>query len=122
MSVCHVKRGLIHNHTCAQILAYKDSQWILHRRSEWVPENSGSNSRNSILAGRTGTRLNIGRPQQRWDQGVLLAKTVLEGRTMNLNQKNALTIGTQIRNALQQIRATVTQVATGSHFFVSLYW
>ena len=57
-------------------------------------------TRNSVLAGRTGTRLIIGRPQVRWCDGLGVAKHVLEGRQESLKGSNALSISVRIREAL----------------------
>ena len=53
-------------------------------------------TRNSVIAGRTGTRLNIGRPQVRWVNGVGIAKHVLEGRQQSIRGNNALSISVRI--------------------------
>ena len=66
-------------------------------RSAFVTELG---TRNSVLAGRTGTRLNIGRPQVRWCDGLCIAKHVLEGRQESQKGRNALSISVRIREAL----------------------
>ena len=83
-----------------------DKQWLLHERAKWVAEDSVG-SRYSLLVGRTGTRLNIGRPQVRWEHGVDLAREVLQSRDVSLKGSNAMTIGTRIRNALSSLATAV---------------
>ena len=68
----HVRRGASYKHICARLLEYKNSDWLMHQRAKWVPVD-GSASRNSITAGRTGTRCNIRRPQVRWEDGIKLS-------------------------------------------------
>ena len=58
-----------------------------------------ASSRNSLQAGRTGTRLNIGRPQPRWEAGVDLARSFLAGRGHHLRGGNSLSVGSRIRSA-----------------------
>ena len=92
----HVRRGVGY-HFCHDLLLYHASQWLLMQRAFFTAENS---ERCTLTAGRTGTRLNIGRPQPRWDSGVHIATAVLESRVMNEQGSNALTIGTIVRNAV----------------------
>ena len=101
----HVQRALIYNHPCARLLNYHDLTWLQHKRAEWVSEHD---TRNTLLAGRTGTRATGGRPQMRWAQGLDIAKTVSGGRSLSIKGGNALTIGNRIREALISIRDAVT--------------
>ena len=102
----HVQRGGAYNHICFPLVNFKNEQWLMHRRAFWVPTDSSS-TRNTLLAGRTGTRNNIGRPQTRWAHGVVLAKEVMAGRTITEKGNNAMTIGTRIRNAFQSLASRV---------------
>ena len=96
----HVRRGVMY-HFCHDLLLYHASQWLLMQRSLFTTENC---ERCTLTAGRTGTRLNIGRPQPRWDSGVHIARAVLESRVTNERSTNALTIGTIVRNAVVATR------------------
>ena len=60
--------------------------------------------RNSVYAGCTGTRLNIGRPQQSWGPGVQRAKDCLSERDMQLSGRNVLSISNIARNAVLAAR------------------
>jgi hypothetical protein len=55
------------------------------------------------------TRLDIGRPQTRWDEGVDNARRILASRTHSTNGGNALSIGTIIFNACSKARAFAEQ-------------
>ena len=92
---------------------FKDVSWLMHERAKWVPPNS-LGSRNSCVAGRTGTRLNVGRPQPRWQEGIALAEEVLNNRNIGLKGQNALTIGSRIRNALLHISSSAQRAL--NHF------
>ena len=109
----HVRRGPKYQHVCAPLIAYKDSEWLLHQRSKYVASNRAS-VRNTLVAGRTGTRCNIGRPQTRWEQGVALAREVLDSRQdVSQKGKNAVSIGTRIRNAIVSLARNVQQSFDG---------
>ena len=56
----HVLRGAEYGHFCSPLILFHNNSWLESRRAAFV------NSQNSSLSGRTGTRLNIGRPQARW--------------------------------------------------------
>ena len=102
----HVRQGVRYSHFCSWILKFHDIQWLQHQRSAFVSENS-LESRNSILRGRTGTRLNISRPQPRWEESVQVVQQSLQGRTLSERGSNARTIGTIIREAVQAVRVFV---------------
>ena len=85
----------------------------MHQRAKWVSSNS-IDCRNSCLAGRTGTRLNVGRPQPRWQEGIALAEEVLHNRNIALKGQNALTIGSRIRDALLHISSSAQRAL--NHF------
>ena len=71
----HVQRGVRHKHVVARFLNFQDANWLQRRRSEWVSADTPEvHGRNSLTAGQTGTRLNVGRPQVRWDVGVVVAR------------------------------------------------
>ena len=74
----HLLRAQAYNHFCFLLLSFHDERWLLLKRSEWVPTNSNmSVDRVSLRGGRSGTRLNIGRPQVRWEKGVENARHVV---------------------------------------------
>ena len=56
-------------------------------------------------AGRTGTRLNIGRPQKRWQEGVQLAKGVVDERAKALKGKATLAIASRISKCIASFEA-----------------
>ena len=96
----HVKRAGQYKHMCFYLLNYHDSEWLQMQRSRFVPSNGSDQTRNSIFRGRTGTRLNIGRPQVRWADGLSVARLLLEGRQSSLDGNNALSVGSAIREAI----------------------
>ena len=57
-----------------------------------------------MRAGRTGTRMNISRPQVRWADGVEIARVASQSRSVAERGNNARTISTIISEALQQAR------------------
>ena len=56
------------------LVMFKNSDWLEAQRSHFVVETGSSASRNSLTAGRTGTRCNIGKPQMRWQACIALAR------------------------------------------------
>ena len=104
----HVNRGSKYAHPVSRLLQYRDSVWLLHQRSQYVSEFS---IRNSVFAGRTGTRLNIGRPQVRWSDGLDVARSLCEIRSESVKGSNALSIGTRIREALSGLRDTALMLS-----------
>ena len=102
----HVVRSERYGHVNAKLLSFHGSQWLLGKRTEFIPWN-GQSSRITCAAGRTGTRLNIGRPQVRWEDGVALAREVAKGRHQSESGGAPLTIGTRIRKALDALRVLI---------------
>ena len=100
----HLKRGLNYNHFSSILLDHQDADWLMRMRSAWVSVNSSlaTGGRNSLHAGRTGTRRNIGRPQVRWVDGVEIARVVSQGRSMAKKGNNAITIRPMIKEAVAQ--------------------
>jgi len=107
----HIRRGSRYGHICSSLLNHHESVWLGFQRSQFVPENSddSANGRITMYAGRTGTRLNIGRPQTRWDEGVSNARRILASRTHSTRGDNALSIGTIIYNACSKARVFAEQ-------------
>ena len=84
----------------AVLLKYHDNSWLIQKRSEWVGDN-----RNSVTAGRTSTRLNIGRPQTRWHEGLETCVLLCENRSTASRGSNSLTVGTIFREVATSARA-----------------
>ena len=85
----------------------------MHMRSFWVPSQSDSLGY-FLTGGRTGTRCSSGRPQPRWEEGITLAKSVVQARSMSQKGSNALSVGTRIREALFSIRSAVQETHTSN--------
>ena len=100
----HVERSGRYNAINARLLKYHNQQWLLFQRSAWLAQNQSSVSRVTAIAGRTGTRLNIGQPQTRWEEGLALAKTVSSTRDTSFVGNSSLSIGTRIREAMSTLR------------------
>ena len=81
-------------HPAARVLSYHNARWLIQQRA-----NFSTGGRNSLLAGRTGTRLNIGRPQTRWEAGYETSVQMLGHRTSNERSSNMLSVGTIFREA-----------------------
>ena len=90
---------------------YHNSDWLLHKRSEWVVSNGSNSSRNSVWAGRTGTILSIGWPQPRWEEVVALVRSVLPSRDAALRGNRPLGIVSRIKNAM----STLPEFFSGQH-------
>ena len=99
----HVLRGVHHGHLCGSLLKFHDSTWLQQKRAEWV-STLGISSRNTLAAGRTGTRILATRPQVRWEDGCNVAKSTLEARDTSIKGKNSLSIGSRIREVIQNVR------------------
>ena len=87
---------------------------MLHQRAQFVPSNS-TGSRLSVVAGRTGTRCNSGRPQTRWEDGLKLANEVLKTRATSLKGNNAVSIGTRIREAFLELSDSLQALYAQNH-------
>ena len=107
----HLQRGQRYAHICTRLLKLNSDTWLQQQRSVFVASNSAStrNDRNSLFSGRTGTRLNIGRPQVRWQDGCTIARTTKEARAISSRGQNARTIGTIIKEAFDHARAFVNR-------------
>jgi hypothetical protein len=106
----HLSRAATRLHFCSRLLQVNDAHWLLLQRSMYVSQDGlpYNQSRVSASGGRTGTRLNIGRPQTRWHEGVALAETILQNQGSSAWSGRALSIGTIIRGAMQQARDFVS--------------
>ena len=91
-------------HPAARVLIYHNEHWLIQQRA-----NFATDGRNTLLAGRTGTRLNIGRPQTRWETGHATAVQMLGHRTTNDRSSNMLSVGTIFREVVTSARAVLEQ-------------
>ena len=62
-----------------------------------------------VAARRTGTRLNIGRPQVRWQDGCIIARGTHEARAISPRGQNARTVGSIVKEASDAARAFVNR-------------
>ena len=105
-----MRRGVMYAHPVPRLLDHHSSVRLMHQRSHFVSERS---FRNSVFAGHTGTRLNIGRPQVRWSDGLSVAASVCESRSETQRGANSLSIATRIREALSVLREPVALSQSG---------
>ena len=75
----HVVRSECRDAINSKILKYHNNEWLLHKRSQWIAANGINSNRITAFAGRTGTRLNSGHPQPRWEEGVVLVRSAARG-------------------------------------------
>ena len=94
----HLHRAEHFYHPCSRILHFHGLEWLEQQRSFFL------NSRNTLWAGQTGTRVQRGRPQVRWESGCELAKLVLSSRNNSLQGNRKLSVSSRIREALLQLR------------------
>ena len=88
----HVQREESRGTINSMLLEFHNDEWLWHRRAAFVPENGSQSTRLSVIAGRTGTRASSGPRQPRWEQGVSLAKQVLQTRETHARNTNPLSI------------------------------
>ena len=100
MRTCRSPHSFPHN--AAVLLQYHDSKWLAEQRSVFV-----GSSRNSVVAGRSSTRLNIGRPQVRWQEGHTTSLHILEHRDQTARGNNSLSVGTIFRETVNVVRAAL---------------
>ena len=97
-----------------KLIEYRDAQWLIDQRMRFVSRNRSATSRNRPHAGRTGTRGGLGgRPQPRWQEGVALAKQVLNVSADDSENNSFLNVGSQI----QGIRNSLNSLLTFNTFF-----
>ena len=92
------------SHFVKKLLEFRDADWLREQRARWVPVSCLA-PRNSVHAGRTGTRSLGGRPQVRWVEGVEIAACVLQKSTKPAKGNNSLTIGSIVMRTAQEARA-----------------
>ena len=97
----HVMR---HDSIARHILESFSEGWLFQQRIPFI------NSRCRPDGGRTGTRLNIGRPQPRWLEGLRLAKAVLAERPQHMHGNRFLNISSMIQNARIGIMNSLPQL------------
>ena len=105
----HIQR---HPGVMRDLLMWHDSHWLQAQRSRFVAADGSATTRNSLIAGRTGTRASGGRPQPRWEEGIGLSKSLLNTRGITLNGSNALSISSRIREAVSQVYQFFTPANT----------
>ena len=93
-----------YEHPCSAVLNFHDESWLQMQRSRF------SNSRNSLFAGQTGTRSVGGRPQQRFEAGVILAKSLKQQNPVSGRTQKPLSVGLRIRNAVAAIRGSLPNI------------
>ena len=101
----YIQCASLYKHPCAKLLEMNAATWLMTMRSQWV---SVTGTRSSVFAARSGTRLNIGRPQVRWTAGLSVAHEVVKVRQESLKGNNALSISSRIREALLELRISLT--------------
>ena len=97
----HVLRGSEYDHFCSSLVELHDDHWVMSQRSNYI------NNHNSLFAGNTGTRLNIGRPQVRWAHGVANANAALNARPCQSRGSNSLSLSTRLREAISFVRNSI---------------
>ena len=89
------------------VLNYHDLEWLQAQRFPFI-SNSGYRSR-TIHAGSLGTRLNIGRPQPRYLEGIRLAQEVsAAGGDQDRAPGRGLSIHSILDAAIRSIRNNLT--------------
>ena len=91
------------------LLLTRNFEWLQAQRSRFVPADGSASTRNSLLAGRTGTWAIGGKPEFRWDSAIALARSLLNSRNHALIGSNALSVSSRIRAAV----AEISQLFTG---------
>ena len=102
----HVSRAEGRDHMCYRILQHHGASWLQERRGLFV------NTRNTLFAGRTGSRSQGGRPQPRWEEGIELARAVKDQRSIHVRGSNSLSIGSRVRAALLSLREGSLHIAS----------
>ena len=100
----HVDRSEGYCPVFVQLLRCRDSSWLQRMRAEWVGALGSAQSRNSVLAGRTGSRLNIGQPQPRWEESLALAEQFLVTRDESMRRGEPLGVGSRIVEAVRALQ------------------
>ena len=105
----HISRSEGYCPLLHQLVEHRGSDWLATRRSSWVPAAGSGDSRLSLRAGRTGIRIEGGRPQPTWDEGPRLASAVIASRDSNTRGTAKLSISTRIAEAAAYIREVLYQ-------------
>ncbi len=110
----HVKRSVSGNHVCGNMYEYHDSNWLQSVRSRFVSASFGA--RNSMTAGASGTRLLAQRPQVRFEDGVTIAKAIVEQNEQSQSRgiANVNTIGTIIFRIAKSLNYQITSGEDGA--------
>ncbi len=102
----HLKRSDCRGDVLSMLVSYRGAEWLRSQRSHFVSSNSEpwAASRNSIFAGRTGTRVVHTRPQARFHDGFEIARALLGQHHAQLNSNNALSLYCVFDRAMSVIR------------------
>ena len=87
----HFSRAGMRNHIF-RLLELRGVRFLQQCRSRYVVTNGTQQSRNTLFAGRTGTRVLGSRPQMRWCEGAILAKSLRHVRCEDVKNKSARTV------------------------------
>ena len=97
------------SHFCNKLLIFHENELLQMQSSLYA---GIEDIRKSLVVGGIGTRLEIWRPQQRWEHGVALAKQCLAERTSHSMRNNSFSIGTFVRSAAIAAREYAAQHGT----------
>ena len=93
----HVANSQQYDHINSHLLSWHGVGWLQQMRSAWV-SRSGQ-GRNSLIAGRLGTRLFGGQPQPRWAEGIALANSREVIGNSNVFGSSSSSLNSRIREA-----------------------
>ena len=102
----HVLRSENRGHILAKLLRWHDAEWLRLQCSRFVSSSSREFviPRNSLIAGNTGTRVLACRPQKRFEEGVELAKQVIQQSRQAENSSNILGLHSVFQRASSYIK------------------
>ena len=105
----HLDRAVARESVLGRLLRWHGAEWLRGERANYVSSDSRdyTNVRNSVFAGRTGTRAVSTRPQVRWDDGLELAIAVREQDRRQRNSSHSLSMYSVFARAVSYVRANV---------------
>ena len=80
------------------LVEFRDAEWLRNQRRRFIIRSGANVGRNTLDAGRTGTRCIGSKPQMRWEAGVTLARSVIRAHENLVFDPKPL--GVRIRDAL----------------------
>jgi hypothetical protein len=97
----HVLRSARHGCLLGKLVSWHSAQWLQQQRSNFVISNPQvfRATRNSVWAGRTGTRCYGSKPQKRFHDGVELARQVVNQSRVSASNSHALSLYTVFQRA-----------------------